>query len=481
MTTINSSLTRAWSKAIALPAREFSLTPLPILSGKIPDRLRGSLYRNGPASLERGGDRVGHWFDGDGAILGVHFTDTGASAVYRYVQTEGYQQETAADAFLFPNYGTNVPGPFWNNWGKDVKNAANTSVLALSDKLLALWEGGLPHALDLKTLETKGTDDLSGLDGNSSFSAHPKVDPNTGEIFNFGISVGLNATLNLYRCDSTGKIVKKASTQLEGIPIVHDFVLAGQYLVFFLPPVRINLLPAALGFSSFSDSMEWKPELGTQILVFDRHTLSLVSRGTTDPWYQWHFTNACIDKNGSVLVELVRYEDFQTNQNLKEIASGKINTPAIGTLWQITLHPQTAKVTGTEQLLDRKCEFPVVSQLEVGQPWRYTYLSVYRDGSDITEELFDAIAIFDRKTGDLSIADMGENRYPAEPIFVRDAENEERGWLLTVVYDGNTDNSELQIYDRYKSISAEPVCRLGLPGVIPHGFHGTWKPTAQTF
>jgi len=40
----------------------------------IPEGLRGSLYRNGPARLERGGVRVGHWFDGDGAILAVHFT-----------------------------------------------------------------------------------------------------------------------------------------------------------------------------------------------------------------------------------------------------------------------------------------------------------------------------------------------------------------------------------------------------------------------
>lgn len=142
------AISKAWSKAVAQPAKEFALTPLPVLEGKIPEGLKGSLYRNGPGRLERGGQRVGHWFDGDGAILAVHFTNKGASAVYRYVQTEGYQQETAAGAFVYPNYGMTAPGFFWNNWGKDVKNAANTSVLALPDKLLALlWEGGKPHAL----------------------------------------------------------------------------------------------------------------------------------------------------------------------------------------------------------------------------------------------------------------------------------------------------------------------------------------------
>lgn len=69
------SINKSWAGAIAEPAKEFPLTQLSIISGKIPDGLRGTLYRNGPARLERGGARVGHWFDGDGAILGVHFTE----------------------------------------------------------------------------------------------------------------------------------------------------------------------------------------------------------------------------------------------------------------------------------------------------------------------------------------------------------------------------------------------------------------------
>src|SRR4028119_297094 len=181
-TTSKPLMRRAWAKAIAQPATEFPLTPLPILSGKIPEGLRGVLYRNGPGRLERGGVRVGHWFDGDGAILGVHFTDAGATGLYRYVQTCGYLEESAAGEFLYGNYGMTAPGPVWNQWLRPVKNAANTSVLALPDKLLALWEGGNPHALDLQTLETRGLDDLAGLSDELSYSAHPKCDPQTGEI-----------------------------------------------------------------------------------------------------------------------------------------------------------------------------------------------------------------------------------------------------------------------------------------------------------
>jgi carotenoid cleavage dioxygenase-like enzyme len=491
MTTATKSSTRkAWAKAIIPPATEFPPTQLPIISGKIPQGLRGTLYRNGPGRLERGGVRVGHWFDGDGAILAVHFNTSlgiggspltkggqggsNATAVYRYVQTSGYLEESQAGKFLYGNYGMTAPGPIWNQWLKPVKNAANTSVLALPDKLLALWEGGKPHALDLQTLETKGLDNLSGLSDNLPYSAHPKCDPKTGEIFNFGISPGINSILNIYKSDSTGKIIQTGRAILEGLPLIHDFVLAGQYLVFFIPPVRINLLSVLTGFYSYSDAMEWKPQLGTQVLIFDRETLSLVSRGETEPWFQWHFSNGYVDDRGSIVIDFVRFEDFTTNQRLKQVAAGETNTVAEGTFWQVFINPETGLAIASQQLLDRACEFPIVPPSQVGHNSRYTYLSMHRKGADIGRELFGAIACFDHHTQTLTAADLGDNRYPTEPIYAPDAENSEKGWILTVVYDGNSDTSEVWVFDSL-ALDSEPVCKLGLPSVIPPGFHGTWR------
>jgi carotenoid cleavage dioxygenase-like enzyme len=474
-TTHKPLLRRAWANAIAQPSKEFPPTPLPILSGQIPEGLRGSLYRNGPARLERGGVRVGHWFDGDGAILGVHFTDAGATGLYRYVQTAGYQDEAQKEEFLYPNYGMTAPGRIWERWGKPVKNAANTSVLALPDKLLALWEGGNPHALALQTLETKGTDKLSQLGEGTPFSAHPKCDPMTGEIFNFGVAAGLKATLNVYKSDPTGQIIQQGSVPLDGLPLVHDFVLAGQYLVFFVPPVRVNLLKAGLGFSSYSDAMEWQPDRSTQIIILDRETLTLVSRSEAEPWFQWHFSNGYVDTDGAIAIDFVRYQDFQTNQYLKEVATGQTRTKAKGTLWQARLNPQTGKVTHLQELLDRACEFPVVPPQVVGQVSPDIYLSVHRDGVDISQEMFGAIARFNSKTDTLAIADMGENRYPSEPLYAADSLNPTQGWVLTVVYDGSSDTSEVWVFDS-NALDEEPACRIGLPSVIPHSFHGKWKP-----
>lgn len=53
----------------------------------------------------------------------------------------------------------------------EMKNPANTSVMALPDKLLAMWEGGPPHALDLQTLDTFGLGTLGKLKAHSAYSA----------------------------------------------------------------------------------------------------------------------------------------------------------------------------------------------------------------------------------------------------------------------------------------------------------------------
>ncbi|MFM7575761.1 MAG: carotenoid oxygenase family protein, partial [Microcystaceae cyanobacterium] len=100
---------RSWSKLFTQNAQEFGPTPLTLLSGQIPQGLRGTLYRNGPGTIQRGGQRVGHWFDGDGAILAVHFREDGAKALYRYVKTPSYLAETQADRYLWANYSMTDP------------------------------------------------------------------------------------------------------------------------------------------------------------------------------------------------------------------------------------------------------------------------------------------------------------------------------------------------------------------------------------
>lgn len=468
--------TPAWKQGILTPAQEFAPTPLAVIAGAIPAGLQGRLYRNGPALLARNGQSVGHWFDGDGGVLGVHFRDSQATGVYRHVQTAGWQQEEQAGRYILAGYGMQAPGTWWTRLNKGVKHAANTSVLALPDKVLALWEGGMPYALDLETLETLGLDDLGGL-RKRPFSAHPKRDPHTGEIFNFGVSIGAKIGLNVFRCDRTGQLQQSNTIPLAGVPVLHDFAIAGRYLVFCIPPVRVQVLLVLARLQSFSEAMQWRPELGTEILVIDRDTLQLVSRTKTDSWYQWHFGNGYELPDGSIQIAMSRYSDFQTNQRLKEVASGQTQTSAEATLWELRFNPQAGKVLSMQAVLKRSSEFPVNRPQDVGQPFRDTYLSLHRPSTNTHTQLFDAIACFDHSTGTLTESDWGEGYYPTEPIYAPDRHNSELGWILTVVYDSHQNCSEVWIFASDR-LNDEPVCRLALPHIIPLGFHGIWQPRA---
>ncbi len=458
-----------WSRAIATPTIEFGPTPLTVLTGKIPADLRGSLYRNGAGQLGRAGQTVDHWFDGDGGILAVHFSEAGATGLYRYVQTQGFQAETAANRYLYPGYGKPAAGPFWQRLGTQPKNAANTSVLALPNKLLALWEAGNPHALDPETLDTIGLDDLGTLQARQPYSAHPKREPSTGDLYNFGVVLGRRNYIQLYRSDATGQIRQQGQIPLPRTTLVHDFVLAGPYLVFLVPPVVLSLWPILLQNKGFSDAMGWQPRHGTQIIVVDRHSLKEVSRFETEPWFQWHFGNGYQATDGAVVIDYVRYNNFDTNQWLKEFVTGYPKTPVSVRLFQLMLDATSGKVLSNQPRLDLECEFPTVAPQDVGQ--RPGDLFFCYKSQPKNEEYFDGIGCLHSDGGRVSQLTFAKGCYPSEPVYV--PSDEGSGWILTLVFDGNEDQSTFQILPA-DNLDAGPVCVLELPEIIPFGFHGTW-------
>jgi all-trans-8'-apo-beta-carotenal 15,15'-oxygenase len=462
-----------WQNAFDRAAVEFAPTALTVVAGCIPAGLRGTFYRNGPGRFDRGGERVDHWFDGDGAILKVAFTGDGAVGTYRYVQTAGYQAEAAADRLLYAGYGTLGSKNPWQRLRRGVKNVANTAVLALPDKLLALWEGGAPHALDLETLATIGIDNL-GIDRrNFAYSAHPKIDPDPGFIYNFGLANGPKIKLWIYQSDRSGKVIKSQVIDLPGLSLVHDVCLAGKYLVFCIPPLRANLSALLLGLSSFNRSLKWRPELGTEIIIIDRDTLELVSRTTVDPWFQWHFCNGYVDRAGLINLDLIGYQDFTTDRFLSELITKKIETKVYGTLWQLTIDPQSGKLIDRVEVCPRGCELPEIDNRQTGKQWQYTYVNCHRQDTPPDGEILATIGRFDRLNGKLTTAPLAPHLYASTPIFAPDLTNP-HGWVLTVIYDSNLHCSQLWIYASNR-LDEPPTCILQLPSIVPMGFHGTFR------
>ncbi|HEY9844669.1 MAG TPA: carotenoid oxygenase family protein, partial [Candidatus Caenarcaniphilales bacterium] len=71
------------------------------IEGEIPPQLQGTLFRNGPGILDVGGQRLQHPFDGDGMINAICFSQGQAYFRSRFVRTEGYLAEQAANKILY--------------------------------------------------------------------------------------------------------------------------------------------------------------------------------------------------------------------------------------------------------------------------------------------------------------------------------------------------------------------------------------------
>jgi all-trans-8'-apo-beta-carotenal 15,15'-oxygenase len=324
-----------------------------------------------------------------------------------------------------------------------------------------------------------GLNPLAHLTRKTPFSAHPKVDPKTHEIFNFGISFGPKIQLHLYRCNPQGTIVQTHSHAIQAPTLLHDFAMVGRYLIFCLPPLKLDILPLAAQFKTFSEALSWQPELGTQILIFDRNSLELVNNFTTEPWFQWHFGNGEELADGTVLLELVRYEDFSTNRFVRDVPTGKVPTIVPSNLVQLHLNPTAQNpVLAWETLWNESCEFPIVNPHCVGQPWRYSYFSTHRPAAK-PGELYEAFGRLDRQSRQVTVADCGPEHYISETLYAagdHGQTQDDRGWLLSIVFNAPENQSEVWIHDASSDLS-EPICRIALPEIIPLGFHGTWSPT----
>ncbi|MBW5482792.1 carotenoid oxygenase family protein [Streptomyces bambusae] len=84
-------------------------------------------------------------------------------------------------------------------------------------------------------LDTIGVDDFGGkLTG--SMTAHPKEDPQTGEVHFFGYSP-FAPFLTYYVADASGAIVRSEVVDGSGPSLMHDFAITREHVVFINSPV----------------------------------------------------------------------------------------------------------------------------------------------------------------------------------------------------------------------------------------------------
>ena len=410
---------------------EVTAYDLPV-TGEIPIELEGRWLRNGPNPAATLDEPPEHWFVGAGMVHGVRL---------RGGKAEWYRNRYVLPDGRGPN--TNVGGFAGTTW--------------------AMVEAGSPPVEMSYELESLGVnrfhDTLTG-----PFTAHPKYDPATGELHAMAYHwPDLVDHVHYVVVGRDGRVTKTLDIPVSDMPMMHDMSLTPTYAVVYDLPVTVNF-DAVMAGSSFP--FAWQHDRPARVGLVPRNgTADQIVWCDVDPCYVFHPLNAFDADDGTVVVDLCRYDTMMVSDRLGPFGD------SLPTLDRWVIDPVARRVTET-RIDDRPQEFPRHDPRVGLHRHRFGYTSEVRyDGVN----LHGATLKVDVDSGTTQAHEYGRGRGGAEPVFVPKADGtaEDAGWILSVVYDATTDASELCILDA-EDITGPEVARIHLPQRVPYGFHGNW-------
>lgn len=488
-------------------ATEHTAMPLEVLEGAIPpDFPHGTYVRNGPNPYHEPVSRVEpilgrtchHWFEGDGMLHAVRFMDGTASYTNRWVRTAGLKQEMEAQRSLFRGTFDVTPTACVANMvsnavsGQEMfKSTANTSVCHHAGALLALNEGFPPTRVRLSDLETEG----EHVFGNEvvpcpygrqrrEFTAHPKIDPGTGELIFFS-SQAAEPYLTMGVVGPDGDL--KHLAPIGDIPyatVKHDFAITERFSLILDFPFTIFPERLLEGRPPAAWEGDAKP---SRIGVMPRHgTNEDVRWFEVETGWVFHVVNA-YEEGDTVVLHACRAPgtDLTPSAQGNDWAekSWKLGSIFHNRIYEWRLDLATGECT--EKALspfERWPEFPTVSCRVVGRRHHFAYCVDYDYRiSRVTEAPASPCLIkYALPEGTFERHELGPGRFGEEVTFVPrggPGAAEDDGWVVGFVFNEEDSSSELVIIDAQK-FTGPPVCRLSMPRV-PFGFHGTFVPDEQ--
>jgi carotenoid cleavage dioxygenase-like enzyme len=446
-------------------ATEDNVSNLPV-TGQIPKTLRGVFYRNGPNPQFSPRDPNYHWFAGDGMLHGFFVEDGKVAYRNRYVRTPKWAVEHAAGKSLFGTFGN--PMTTDPSMQGQESGVANTNIVWHAGKLLALEEGHQPFEMDPLTLASRGYLDYAGEA--NRFTAHPKIDPKTGEMVFFGYGVGqvpFSTGMAYGVVDKSGTVTRRDRFDAPYMSMVHDFCVTDRHVLFPVLPLSGSLPRAMSGKPPFG----WEPELGGRIGLLARDKgIETIRWLSTDPCYVFHPMNAW-EEGDTLYADVMQYAQAPLFPN----ADGSPGKPVSAYLvrWAVDLSGKTDTVKQT-RIDDVAGEFPRLDERRTGLSYRHGYFAA--DTLDSGKVVFNGIAHIDLKTGKRVVHELAKGDVTGEPVFVpahADAP-EGDGYLVAVVYRGAEDRSDFVVFDAM-DVAKGPIGIAQLPRRVPFGFHGNWR------
>ena len=254
---------------------------------------------------------------------------------------------------------SHVPGAI--HAGMDL--APNTNVIGHAGRTFALVEAG-PRPYELSDeLETIGPCDFGGtLEG--GYTAHPKRDPLTGELYAVSYYVGWGDDVEVTVLDPKARVRSSRRVTMGGPVSVHDCAITQRFIVLLDLPVTFSMEAVAAG-ARFPYRWQEGYHARVGLLPRDGDSTDVVWHDV-EPCYVFHPMNAFDEPDGDgIVLDVVRHPAMFRTQFLGP-AEG---SPTLER-WHLDGHGGPVK---EERLDDRGQEFPRVDERRVGLPHRYGY------------------------------------------------------------------------------------------------------------
>ncbi|MGH3829784.1 MAG: carotenoid oxygenase family protein [Pseudonocardiaceae bacterium] len=467
--------------------REHTLTELAV-TGVIPAHLDGRYLRIGPNPIAEVDPETYHWLTGDGMIHGVRL---------REGKAQWYRNRWIRTPAVARALGEPTPRRAPSRTGLE-SFGANTNVLSHAGRTLALVEAGFTNYELTDELNTVGPCDFEGtLRG--GYAAHPQRDPDTGELHAVSYSFGRGNRVQYSVIGVDGQARRTVDVEVTGAPMMHNFSLTENHVVFYDLPVTFDprqaaaitvprglraparlVLSALIGRVRIPDPIRammgkaargnalpyrWDPRYPARVGVMPRTGgAGEVRWFDVEPCYVFHPLNA-YDEGDSIVLDVVRHPKmFDTDFH------GPNEGPTTLDRWTVDLADGKVRET---RLDDHSQEFPRIDDRLVGRPHRYGYaMQISSTGSIVG----DSVLKHDLHRDQTTARRLGTHQRVGEFVFVPHSPQapEDDGVLMGFVYDINTDHSNLTLLD---AATLETIATIHLPTRVPYGFHGNWAPT----
>ena len=453
------------------------------VEGTIPADLDGVFFRLG-----------GEWFypprfaddaplHADGYISAFRFARGRVSFQGRFVRTPRFEANLAAGRQLFGYYRNRLTDdPSVRHLDGTV---ANTTPLFHAGKLFALKEDALPYRIDPHTLETIGPWDFGGRYRSQTFSAHPKIDPLTGELIAYGYEATGPASddVFLYFIDSGGNITREVRFKVPYVSVMHDIAITRKHILF--------------PFSGYVTSLErlrkgrihwgWDRSLPSYIGILPRDGDARDMRWFRGPERcMMHTFNARTE--GDKVILDAPFWDSNFFPFFPSVDGSPFDPKrARAYIRRLTFDLSSGKDTWEEEILFPSpiSDLGKIDERFLSLEQRYVFVSLHdperrfalAEFANPGEGLKNTYGRFDLHERRMEKCFIGETHHLQECCFVPRAADarEGSGWLLGVASNFLELRSELVVLDAER-LSEGVLARVILPFFAGPQVHGTWVP-----